>query len=470
MILASYVRHCDDIPMEEQTKAIAEYCREHKLSISKKYSERSKDNEAENAFNKMKDDSVIRAFDAVIFYSFGTFGYNPFTSNDLLSNAFLPAGISFISVHDDYDSALHSAEENAEYLTANFKNQRRIVRARKTFLSESFIYQTFYVYGYILDNNRMVQIDDSVSEIVHEIFSRALAGEKHTEIAKDLNSRGVESPATHHLKLQGKPINKEYKWVPQTVIKILTSNLYAGERPTRHGYLVCNFLFQPYVSKADFEKVQSHIASYKKKLEKKPHIFYSLIFDKETGSALVPIYSKRKKAEIYQTIKGVKAYPENYLSLDCVIEEVNKILMNEKEQALSITAVFDTSDGKAKLNSCLQKPTVNMKRIYAEMLALVDSLMPTCVSEDESELKERMNELEEDFSAEYEKHNHYQKVFSADNPWIKLYSTYDPKYIYERNNLKKYIDKILLYRFQKIEVVLKEQDWKNVFQKEWMDN
>lgn len=98
--------------------------------------------------------------------------------------------------------------------------------------------------------------------------------------------------------------------------------------------------------------------------------------------------------------------------------------MAEKELSISFIKSFNTKNGKAKLKTCLQKPTVNMKRIYGEMLSIADSIMPTCNSEDEIDLKKRMNELEEAFSSEYEMHSHFQKVFSADNPWIKLYSTY----------------------------------------------
>ena len=118
MICVSYTRTMSCSLLEEapadiisvQNKRIAEYASKRKWKIEKKYSDRKSDRNEDTAFRVLREDGISQKYDCVIFDSmlrFGTTGYHAY---DVLAIVFLPAGIHFAVVEDDFCSVDHTKE------------------------------------------------------------------------------------------------------------------------------------------------------------------------------------------------------------------------------------------------------------------------------------------------------------------------------------------------------------------------
>ena len=108
MIFASYTRnkskHGDSLSALEQKKKITEYARQHHFSISTRFVDRKDDELAEDAFFEMKNAGISRQFDCIVFWSIMRLGKDAMDGINLLSHTFLPCGLHFISIEDDFVS------------------------------------------------------------------------------------------------------------------------------------------------------------------------------------------------------------------------------------------------------------------------------------------------------------------------------------------------------------------------------
>ena len=102
----------------QQNTLINAYAEKKGWRIIKRYSDKQDDPQAEEAFLKMKQDGMERRFDCLLFTSFARCGVSSYEAFKLLENVFVPAGIRFVCVEDDFDSGEHEAEENHSYLVS----------------------------------------------------------------------------------------------------------------------------------------------------------------------------------------------------------------------------------------------------------------------------------------------------------------------------------------------------------------
>ena len=110
MICVSYTRTMGWSILEEpaadtisvQNRSITEYAAKRKWKIAKKYSDRKHDRNEDTAFRALKEDGISQKYDCVIIDSMQHFGITGYHAYDLLSVVFLPAGIHFAVVEDDF--------------------------------------------------------------------------------------------------------------------------------------------------------------------------------------------------------------------------------------------------------------------------------------------------------------------------------------------------------------------------------
>ena len=65
--------------------------------------------------------------------------------------------------------------------------------------------------------------------------------------------------------------------------------------------------------------------------------------------------------------------------------------------------------------------------------------------------------------------NEIEKIYSDKNPWIKLFRRIDEHTELTKLNMKKILDSLYVYRFERVEIVPKEQEWKNKLPREWLE-
>ena len=124
MICVSYtrsrIRFGEALSITEQNEKINAWMKGRRMTIDQKYSDRKEDINADEGFNEMKEAGINRQFECVVFWSIMYFGNDPLVGYNLLLHTFIPAGIDFAVVCDNFFSFGHSVEEIEEYLQNKF--------------------------------------------------------------------------------------------------------------------------------------------------------------------------------------------------------------------------------------------------------------------------------------------------------------------------------------------------------------
>ena len=61
-----------------------------------------------------------------------------------------------------------------------------------------------------------------------------------------------------------------------------------------------------------------------------------------------------------------------------------------------------------------------------------------------------------------------EQAFSYVNPWLTKFQDLTTPEILERTHIKKYVERVWIDDFKRVEVVLKEEEWTRFFPEEWM--
>ena len=84
--------------------------------------------------------------------------------------------------------------------------------------------------------------------------------------------------------------------------------------------------------------------------------------------------------------------------------------------------------------------------------------------------KKRIEELEAEFKNIMMKVSVIEKAFSYVNPWLTKFQDLTTPEILERTHIKKYVERVWIEDFKRVEVVLKGEEWTRFFPEEWLRN
>ena len=163
------------------------------------------------------------------------FGRDYLEVGDYLEHIFPFLGIRFISVNDHYDSTNHDGKtvgmditfRNLVYdyyskdLSSKVKTAMRSKQEKGEFI-------TCFPYGYkpSPENKHKMIIDEPAAEIVREIFDAVIAGKSTSEIAANLNARGIPTPQEH--KGVRHKENTEPQWTHPRIVYMIRNIKYTG--------------------------------------------------------------------------------------------------------------------------------------------------------------------------------------------------------------------------------------------------
>lgn len=163
------------------------------------------------------------------------FGRDYLEVGDYLEHIFPFLGIRFISVNDHYDSSNHDGKtvgmditfRNLVYdyyskdLSSKVKTAMRSKQEKGEFI-------TCFTYGYkpSPENKHKMIIDEPAAEIVREIFDAVIAGKTTSEIAANLNARGIPTPQEH--KGVRRKENTEPQWTHPRIVYMIRNIKYTG--------------------------------------------------------------------------------------------------------------------------------------------------------------------------------------------------------------------------------------------------
>ena len=195
------------------------------------------------AFSEMLADVKAGKVNCIIVKDLSRFGRNYIENGKYITNIFPFLGVRFIAVNDSFDTG--STLQSSEMTIFHFKNilndaycndisikvrsQLDIKRKNGDFIG------SYAPYGYLKapDNKNMLIIDETVSDIIKDIFSWKLAGMSALRIAAKLNELGISTPMEHKKELgikfgTGFRKNVCSEWKAKTVTRILENKVYIG--------------------------------------------------------------------------------------------------------------------------------------------------------------------------------------------------------------------------------------------------
>ena len=188
--------------IKQQDQHIQEYLKKQGWTLSAKYCDRKKDTEENTVFEELTKDGINRKFDMVVVDSIDRCGRTISCADDVLVKTFVPAGIHFAVVQDEFISIGKTKEELYEYIKKARYAAVQLKGMREYAVREQL--EGLYTvhdekYGYILsDDRRELLIDEEAAVVVREIFQMVLDGMPIANIVKILNDSGIESPMVHN--------------------------------------------------------------------------------------------------------------------------------------------------------------------------------------------------------------------------------------------------------------------------------
>ncbi len=191
------------------------------------------------AVKKMLEDARTGKIDAIVVKDLSRFGRNYIQVGQYIDYIFPAYGIRFIAINDNVDTADRSSTAmdmmpimnvfNEWHAANTSKKIRAVIEANQRAGKYT---NSVYPYGYKAgaDENRTALIDEEAAEIVRQIFNLRVEGNSVRTIAKILTDEGIENPATHFTRLDGKKADRQISpcWCAKTVSWILSNQTYIG--------------------------------------------------------------------------------------------------------------------------------------------------------------------------------------------------------------------------------------------------
>lgn len=495
MRCVSYTRSVSGCPALEmqknaigqQNEAIKEYIKRKGWKLVQKYSDRKQDREEDAAFLEMKKDGMERKFDCVVVNSLFYCGKNITAAVDVLYTIFYPFDIHFAVVEDNFCSADVSAEEVEAYLKKVKRTYRGEITSRSTTRHSEG--KTYNKYGYVWVKEEELVIDPEAAAIVKEIFALSIAGKSAQKIAKILNERGLENPMQYRYRMLGKDTSKiEPGWKTGTVQNLMDKKIFTGEwvRCVRgKTYTVpCPVIIE-----------QDLFAKSRKEKEKRRTIpkgldhtgryinpFVKLIVDKETNHTLnvyEQISSKEKIFRFRYPAPRVTGYEKLYISCDEVTGEVMQLLALEKKKAQIVKTLIENGSAEVEKEKRKRENREKAVLILEQMASIEQKLMENSrvyeangmSHQNYEEMRNCLLAKQKAYDAELQQNidaiKELEKVFSLKNPWLQLFQSYSEEEPITAVLAKKYLDSVLVYRFQSVEIVTRQQEWREKLPQEW---
>ena len=179
----------------------------------------------------------------IIVKDFSRFGRNYVELGDYLEQLFPFLGVRFISVNDGYDSedlkdgetgGLDVAFKNIIYDYYSRELSKKVRLAKRQLAQRGQYSATHALFGYRKsdeDKHKLV-LEAGEAQVVREIFDMKLAGTRITDIARNLNNRGIACPVVRYME-QGRVASwgkrkDGFTWTPGYILNVLQNEEYTG--------------------------------------------------------------------------------------------------------------------------------------------------------------------------------------------------------------------------------------------------
>lgn len=211
------------------------------------------------------------------------FGRDYVELGDYLEQLFPFLGVRFIAINDHYDSkacegGLDIAFKNLVYDVYSRDLSKKVRQARERMAAQGKYTAGQVLYGYKKKkgNVHKLEIDPEAAGIVREIFDMRLAGMGLTDVARNLNDRGIKCQTVYKHE-KGEATNRgggfeNMCWTSGTVYQVLINEIYTGavvslksgfdrvsgklKAKPKDEWVKVEGMHEAIVSKEEFRKVQ----------------------------------------------------------------------------------------------------------------------------------------------------------------------------------------------------------------------
>ena len=233
----------------------------------------------------------------IIVKDLSRFGRNYLDVGDYLEHIFPFLGVRVIAVNDGYDSKQYEGKTGGmdiafrNFMYENYSRDLSI-KVRSAMHSRMkkgrFVNHVPYGYQKAPGDKHLMVPDPNTAPIVREIFQSIIRGKSTSQIAKELNTRGVLTPLAYKQhRLKPACQNRELMWSHITVLNILKNDKYTGvmtnhtrerrymrdknqRRVPREEWIITENTHEALVTKEEFDAAHAMIREVKRPERKSP--------------------------------------------------------------------------------------------------------------------------------------------------------------------------------------------------------
>lgn len=459
-------------------------------------------------FKKMMEDVKEGRTNCIIVKDLSRFGRNYLDAGEYIEKIFPFLGVRFIAVNDNYDSL--GEKSASDDLVIPFKNLineaycRDIsvkVRTQLEIKRKSGQYiGAFAVYGYMkdeTDKNRLI-VDEYAADIVRDIFAWKLDGMSPQDIAVRLNQSGILSPMEYKKSLGMKfatsfKANAQAAWSANSVLRILKNPVYIGVltqgKETTPSYKVRKRIIkpedewavipdshEPIVRREDFETVQKVLTLDTRRSpdDSNVQLFSGMVFCGECGASMVrkTVPSGNKKYVYYVcsahkqdkscSSHGIRDKALEEVVLGTVRQYIRDVIDLDDLLSMTDTAPLRTAEAQ-KVQRQLDKKRSEHERLQKLLMSLYENLADGIIDRDEyARLKQnysgRAAECEKQMDALQESLVQIKEHGGEHREWMTRFRKYQNIMELERSIAVALIDRILIYKDNRVEVHFRFED------------
>lgn len=447
------------INIADQNEHILSYAKGHGLRVIKKYTDRKSSPVKYTELEQVRIDGMNRSFDILIIDSLWQCGNDMYQAIRVLRDSLYPAGIQFVIVQNDFSSLEHSTDEVKSFFDTQWAAYSSHEAENRNKCHPCKLYIETFGYRYNRTDDRL-EIDDESAGVIREIFEMLRQGRLPSDIAKELSDRGVENPGDYYCRTKGWALRGTKRgWNEGNVYNVARNPKFAGRwERVMYGKNYADDC-GPIVSPEIFDEVQKTFESrrhHKLDCRKTENPFLKMMSDEETGAAV--IMKKNKSTGIWDfhfqppKPKGV-CYEKTCILYQEAIKQMKEALLKEKRLALRAASFVNTDECIHWRDRLIEERQRTGRACFARLFNMMDPA-PDIENNDIDAVAEMLTDLCEEI-------DNIKKSYSADNPWIKLFSEYDGDHDMTRRYLRKYVSHVNVYRFEKIIPLINEQEWKD---------
>lgn len=482
MIVVSYTRVVsaieEPLSIREQNEHIAEYIKKKGWKLSKKYSDRKDDLEADDGFVQMKKDGIDRQYDCLVLQSMHRCGKNTTYAYDLFFYIYLAAGIQFAVIDDQFFSGEHTVAEIEAYLKKK-RLEYRYARQEEG-RTKKLKKRKYPKYGYCYEGDgTKLLVDPEAAEVVREAFALAADGKLYREIAEIFNARGLMEPTDYYRVMQGKEALGK-KWKKERVGSILHNKLYVGEWERTFGGVTTVLACPALVEREVYDKATllcknrrvhdgARVGHY--------NAFTKRIYDKDTAATLRMYIHPKLQVRIFRfgyPKSHDVSYRKYYLEYDIVEKEVKRQLLEEKKKADKALGLIESEHGKQAKKRRREDYIEHMrsivqKQMEAESRRIALVFREKECEEEEADLLTDIENMDRRIKVLMEKIQEEDVIFSKNNPWIKTFSALSLQETLTQENVKQCIEKIEVEKFEQVRVIFKHRIYFHSLPARWFE-